>query len=150
MHVRCPHCHNPIELVDESLLSGIECPSCGSNFSLVGDLETTVSHRGENKTIAHFRLARRVGMGHFGEVWRANDTQLDRTVAIKIPRKGQLDPEESEQFLREARASAQLRHPNIVTVHEVGREAGQVYIVSDYIEGMTEDQRAVMEAPHMR
>jgi WD40 repeat protein/tRNA A-37 threonylcarbamoyl transferase component Bud32 len=56
---------------------------------------------------------------------------------VKIPRKGQLDPAETEQFLREARAAAQLRHPSIVSVHEVGREEGTVFIVSDYVEGVT-------------
>ena len=58
-------------------------------------------------------------------------------MAIKIPRKGQLDPEETEQFLREARAAAQLRHPGIVSVHEVGRDQGAVFIVSDFVEGTT-------------
>lgn len=58
-------------------------------------------------------------------------------VAVKIPRKGQLDPDETEQFLREARAAAQLRHPRIVSVHEVGRERDTVFIVSDFIQGAT-------------
>ena len=79
----------------------------------------------------------RIGVGTFGFVWKARDTELDRTVAIKIPRKGQLDPDETEQFLREARAAAQLRHPNIVSVHEVGREEDTVFIVSDFVEGVT-------------
>ena len=60
---------------------------------------------------------------------------------MKIPRKGQLDPAETEQFLREARAAAQLRHPSIVSVHEVGREADTVFIVSDYVEGVTLRER---------
>ena len=78
-----------------------------------------------------------MGPGPSGSVFKAIDTELDRTVAIKIPRKGQLDPAEAEQFLREARAAAQLRHSNIVTVHEVGREDDTVFIVSDYVEGLT-------------
>ena len=64
---------------------------------------------------------------------------LDRTVAIKVPRKGQLDATEAEQFLREARHAAQLRHPNIVAVHEVGRDDDTVYIVSDFVQGATLD-----------
>jgi serine/threonine-protein kinase len=56
-------------------------------------------------------------------------------VAVKIPRKGVLDAAETEKFLRDARATAQLRHPHIVGVHEVGREQDTVYIVSDYIKG---------------
>ena len=57
-------------------------------------------------------------------------------MAVKIPRKQQLSSVEAEQFIREARAAAQLRHPNIVSVHEVGREKGQVYIVSDLVDGL--------------
>ena len=89
------------------------------------------------RTIGHFNLVERIGVGAFGSVWRALDSELDRTVAVKIPRKGQLDPEETEQFLREARAAAQLRHPNIISVHEVGRQEDTVYIVSDFVEGLT-------------
>ncbi len=76
-----------------------------------------------------------IGVGHFGTVWKARDTELDRTVAIKVPRKDQLDEAETDQFFREARAAAQLRHPNIVSVHEVGREDGTIFIASDYVHG---------------
>ncbi len=136
MHVRCPQCHNPIDLADDSPLSDIACPSCASNFSLLG--EETVSYKpGDVKTIGHFELVDQIGAGSFGSVWKARDTELDRTVAIKIPRKGQLDTAETEQFLREARAAAQLRHPHVVSVHEVGRDGDTVFIVSDFVEGLT-------------
>ncbi|MFC1596843.1 protein kinase [Planctomycetota bacterium] len=135
MHVRCPQCHTPIELSGDSSLSDISCPACGSSFSLIGEDETAPYEA--SKTIGHFELVERIGTGTFGSVWRARDTDLDRMVAIKIPRKGQLDPAETEQFLREARAAAQLRHPNVVTVHEVGREEDTVFIVSDYVDGVT-------------
>ncbi|MBC8872757.1 MAG: protein kinase [Planctomycetes bacterium] len=91
----------------------------------------------ELRTVGHFKLIDQVGTGAFGSVWKASDTELDRHVAVKIPRKGQLDPAETEQFLREARAAAQLTHPNIVGVHEVGRDGDTVYIISDFIEGVT-------------
>ena len=136
MQVRCPQCHSPIDLSGDSSLSNIPCPSCGSSFSLVGD-EDTAPYETGTKTIGHFELVEQIGAGTFGSVWKAIDTELDRTVAIKIPRKGQLDPAEAEQFLREARAAAQLRHSNIVTVHEVGREDDTVFIVSDYVDGLT-------------
>ena len=136
MHVRCPHCQNPIELVEQSEFSDVACPSCGSNFNLLVDVET-IAHAGSTEqTIGHFHLIEQVGVGAFGSVWKARDKELDRTVAVKIPRKGQLNESETEQFLREARSAAQLKHPGIVAVHEVGREDGQVYIVSDFVEGV--------------
>jgi eukaryotic-like serine/threonine-protein kinase len=82
-------------------------------------------------------LIEQLGFGAFGAVWKARDTQLDRTVAVKIPRKGNLTPEETEKILREARAAAQLRHPGIVSVHEVGLERDLLYTVSEFVEGVT-------------
>lgn len=134
LRVRCPHCQNRIELIDDSPLADIECPSCGSHFNLLS-LQSTAAYRGKGTKIAQFELIEQVGIGHMGSVWKAHDTELDRTVAVKIPRKGQLEPAEAEQFLREARAAAQISHPNIVPVHEVGREQDLVYIVSDIVEG---------------
>ena len=145
MEVRCPQCHNQLDLAEDRPLSHIVCPSCGTTFGLLGE-ETLSYHPAEVngsavspvvKTIGHFELLDRVGSGSFGSVWRARDIELDRTVAVKIPRRGELGATETDQFFREARAAAQLKHPNIVSVHEVGREEDTVYIVSDYVEGLT-------------
>ena len=136
MHVRCPHCHQPVELVENAGLEHIDCPSCGSHFSLLGE-QTASYHAGEVRTIGHFELVERLGMGQFGSVWMARDTELDRIVAVKMPRQEQLSRDDVEMFLREARAAAQLHHPNIVSVHEVGREGETVYIVSDLVRGVT-------------
>jgi serine/threonine-protein kinase len=68
-------------------------------------------------------------------VWLARDTELERFVALKLPRKEELERADIELFLREARAAAQLAHPNIVRVYEVGKEADRVYIVSDIVRG---------------
>lgn len=143
MQVRCPECLQAIELSSDSTLRKIDCPECGSNFNLVGD-ETVI---GEGKTnsvtdgsvraIGHFTLKKEVGRGAFGTVWLARDQELDRDVAIKVPRRGQLNGDEAERFFREARASAQLQHSNIVTVHEVGRDGDTIFVVSDFVHGVT-------------
>jgi hypothetical protein len=86
-------------------------------------------------------LDKKLGEGACGAVYKAYDTKLDRTVAIKIPRGDLLLHSDAEQFLREARAAAQLRHPNIVSVHEVSKNGSQVFIVSDFIEGQPLDER---------
>ena len=93
---------------------------CGSQFNLISG--ETATHHAATRTIGHFELLEQVGAGHFGIVWKAKDSQLGRTVAIKLLRRGQLGPEETEFFLRDARAAAQLRHSNVVAVQEVGRE----------------------------
>ena len=138
MKIRCPHCNLGIEVVDDqSLTDEVTCPACGSSFSL-GQFESTkIEETPGRKTLGHFVLNERLGAGAFGTVWQARDLELDRKVAIKIPRKEQLAFEEVEWFLREARAAAQLKHPNIVSVHEVGRADDTVYIVSDYVQGVT-------------
>ena len=74
-------------------------------------------------------------MGGFGAVWKAFDSELERTVAIKIPRKDRISAADVEQFLHEARVAAQLSHPHIVTIHEIGRWEDLHYIVSDFIDG---------------
>ena len=87
---------------------------------------TTLWHRpGARSTLGKFGLIEPVGVGAFGTVYKARDPQLDRTVAIKVPRAGNLaGGEDLDRFLREARSVAQLRHPAIVPVHEVGEHDG--------------------------
>ena len=73
-----------------------------------------------------------IGQGGFGTVWKARDTKLDRLVAVKIPRQDAILSTEIEQFLREARAAAQMSHTGIVSVFEVGRHDDTLYIVNDF------------------
>ena len=133
LRISCPHCRNAVQLLVDTPFTEITCDSCGSNFSLVGG-DDRGPHAKPLRTVGHFELVSRIGVGCFGTVWKAFDTELDRTVAVKIPRRGQLDQSQQEQFLREARVAAQLNHPNIVTVHEVGNDEGTIYIVSDLIQ----------------
>ncbi len=89
------------------------------------------------KTIGRFEIQETLGRGGFGTVYRAYDTQLNRHVAIKAPHRHVLKSQDDvDRFLKEARDLAQLRHPAIVTVFDLGIDEGQCYIVSDYIEGM--------------
>ena len=136
LRIRCPHCHNVIKVLVDTTFAEVHCTTCGSQFSLTGESKET---REATKllTVGNFQLIERIGLGGFGSVWKARDTQLDRTVAVKIPRRGDMGADETEKFLREARAAAQLRHPNIVGVHEVGRHEDSVYIVSDLVRGIS-------------
>ena len=139
MRVRCPHCHSPLEILPESSVASVICPSCGSGLGGVN--ETLVSIKPETRLLGRFELIQCVGKGYFGEVWKARDLDLRQTVAVKIPRTQDLTEEYRERFLREARTTAQLRHDNIVRVLEVGRDEETLFIVSDFIDGMTLAER---------
>lgn len=89
---------------------------------------------GAGDRIAHFNLVRLLGHGSFGDVWLADDSRLNRQVALKLPRSR--DPN-SPTLLYEAKTAARLQHPNIVAVYEVGEDRGQIFIASELIEGIT-------------
>jgi WD40 repeat protein/tRNA A-37 threonylcarbamoyl transferase component Bud32 len=133
--VRCPHCHSPIQLSDDCG-GEVLCPACGSSFHVEDThLTDTISPM---RRLGKFQLLERVGLGAFGAVWKARDHELDRIVALKVPHASLLSSAEGlERFHREARAAAQLRHPGIVTVHEVATLEGLPVIVEDFIEGLT-------------
>jgi serine/threonine-protein kinase len=132
--VRCPSCHNPIRLGDGGA-DEVLCPGCGSAFRVRDAQPTTTAS--EARPLGKFQLLERVGLGAFGAVWKARDTELDRVVALKIPHAGLLTAsDELERFRRAARAAAQLRHPGIVTVHEVLTLEGLPAIVADFVDGV--------------
>jgi tetratricopeptide (TPR) repeat protein len=136
LEVRCPNCHAPTEVAVDTALTDLTCGSCGSHFSIV-DKSKATRMAPPLSQMGRFQLIERLGVGGFGSVWKARDQELDRSVAIKIPRASGMSPDDQEKFFREARAAAQLRHPNIVSVHEVGRDGDSVYIVSDFVRGVT-------------
>jgi predicted ATPase/predicted Ser/Thr protein kinase len=90
------------------------------------------------ETIAHYKIGELIGRGGMGAVFKAEDTQLSRTVALKVLTVMDLPEDElKERFLREARAGARLNHPGIVTIYEVGEDQGQHYIAMEYVHGRT-------------
>lgn len=138
--VRCPACRTLIEMAETESLASVTCCACDTTFRLVDD-EGLDDATLADTLIGHFRLKSLLGKGAFGSVWRAYDVELDRDVAVKLPRSGRLTEDEAGMFLREARAAAQLTHPNIVTIYEVGRDDQRLYIVSDVIDGETLAER---------
>ena len=135
--LNCPHCHNPIELVADSVDEDVLCPSCGSAVH-VDSAPMLTWDKKKLPALGQFQLIEAVGRGAFGTVYKAFDQQLQRTVAVKIPRSGVLETDEDEdRFVREARNVAQLRHPGIVAIHSVGRSDAFPYLVSEFVEGVT-------------
>jgi serine/threonine protein kinase/formylglycine-generating enzyme required for sulfatase activity len=124
----------PIDVVDVQPDAPLQCPSCGSRWK-AADVGTETVRFTIDRTIGRFRLVELLGRGHFGEVWVATDPSLQREVALKLPRREDLDEHDLERFVREARAVAQLHHPNIVSVHEVSSDGEQPYIISELIRG---------------
>src|SRR5262245_46645240 len=89
-------------------------------------------------TIGPYQLLERIGAGGMGEVYKARDTRLDRTVAVKILRTHEAhDPRARERFEREARAVAALNHPHICALYDVGRAGNVDFLVMEYVDGAT-------------
>ncbi len=89
-----------------------------------------------------YEIQVQIGAGGMGEVYRARDTRLDRTVAIRVlPPDVSADPDRRARFEREAHAIASLNHPHICTLHDVGDHQGQMFLVMEHLAGQTLDER---------
>ena len=133
----CPSCRTPIA---QSTIARLEddtaksvCNHCGEEFIVRKDVDVD--------QVAHFDLIERLGSGGFGTVWRALDTKLDREVAVKISQRRHVSGNAAAEFLREARAAAQLQHPNIVATFEVGQDGPITFIATQLVEGPTLKER---------
>ncbi len=155
LKIQCPNpeCKKSYSVSDSQLGRNVVCKACGTRFTLSGSsispaqasadtgepaATDTTKETGIPKKLGRFEIRARLGAGAFGAVFRAYDPTLDREVALKVPHEGALQSDRQKaRFQREAKAAAQLMHPNIVPVYETGVDGDTGFIASAFIQGQT-------------
>src|SRR5216110_1100 len=101
--------------------------------------------------LGHYEIRSQIGAGGMGEVYLAQDTKLDRKVALKIlPADLAANQDRMRRFVQEAKAAAALNHPNIATIHEIGESDGVNYIAMEFIDGVTLREKIHQERTELR
>src|SRR5438552_8249251 len=104
-----------------------------------------------NTTIAQYTIVSKIGEGGMGEVYRAQDTKLDRKVALKIlPADLASNRDRMDRFVREAKSAAALSHPNIAQIFEIGEHDGTHFIAMEFVEGVTLREKIHRERTELR
>jgi WD40 repeat protein/serine/threonine protein kinase len=140
VHPRCPHCRNPVEPTGETV-----CPSCGS--PLRSEAETTLSTAPPAELVDHpdYQILRQLPQGGMGVVYLAHNRLMARDEVLKLIGPDIIDrPGVLDRFLREIRAVARLRHPNIVTAYSAFRAGGSMVFAMEYVEGL--DLKRIVKA----
>jgi serine/threonine protein kinase len=104
-----------------------------------------------NKTILHYKILDKLGEGGMGIVYKAQDTKLQRTVALKfLPPHVAENPEEKARFIQEAQAASALSHPNVTTIYGIEESSEGLFISMEYVQGQTLKKIAEKESPSIK